>query len=99
MPEARDPGGPGAANGRIGFAWRVLDEFATPTAYRGGMARPSLYLTLLRRNLAEGHSWLEASERALTGVAQAYDLVRQSVLGPPALPEGSPDRRDGATAA
>ena len=52
------------------------------------MARPSLYLTLLRRNLAEGHTWVEASERALIGVAQAYDLVRESVIGPPALREG-----------
>lgn len=64
------------------------------------MARPSLYLTLLRRNLAEGHAWVEASERALVGVAQAYDLVRESVIGPPALREaGSPKHGDDVTAA
>lgn len=48
-------------------------------------ARPSLYLGLLQRHLDEGHSWVEASERALIGVAEAYDLVKQSVFGPPAL--------------
>ncbi|EFQ83395.1 hypothetical protein HMPREF0063_11668 [Aeromicrobium marinum DSM 15272] len=47
--------------------------------------RPSLYLALLQRHLADGHDWVEASERALVGVAEAYDLVKQSVLGPPAL--------------
>ncbi|WP_229054700.1 hypothetical protein [Aeromicrobium sp. Leaf350] len=49
------------------------------------MPRPSLYLTLLHRNLGEGHSWVEASDRALSGVAHAYDLVKQAVIGPPAL--------------
>ncbi len=49
------------------------------------MSQPSLYLTLLHRNLGEGHSWVEASDRALAGVSHAYDLVKQAVLGPPAL--------------
>ncbi len=53
------------------------------------MPRPSLYLTLLHRNLGEGLSWVEASDRALSGVAHAYDLVKQAVLGPPALRAGS----------
>lgn len=53
------------------------------------MPRPSLYLTLLHRNLGEGHSWVDASERALSGVAHAYDLVKQAVIGPPALRAGS----------
>lgn len=52
-------------------------------------ARPSLYLTILQRNLAAGMSWVEASDRALVTVAEAYDLVKQSVLGPPALGSGS----------
>jgi hypothetical protein len=54
------------------------------------MPRPSLYLTLLHRNLGEGHSWVEASDRALASVAHAYDLVKQAVIGPPALRSGSP---------
>lgn len=53
------------------------------------MPRPSLYLTLLHRNLGEGLSWVEASDRALSGVAHAYDLVKQAVIGPPALRAGS----------
>ncbi len=52
------------------------------------MPRPSLYLTLLHRNLGEGLSWVEASDRALSGVAHAYDLVKQAVIGPPALRAG-----------
>lgn len=52
------------------------------------MSRPSLYLTLLHRNLGEGLSWVEASDRALSGVAHAYDLVKQAVIGPPALRAG-----------
>ncbi len=53
------------------------------------MPRPSLYLTLLHRNLGEGLSWVEASDRALSGVAHAYDLVKQAVIGPPALRAGN----------
>lgn len=53
------------------------------------MPRPSLYLTLLHRNLGEGLSWVEASDRALSGVAHAYDLVKQAVIGPPALRAGT----------
>ncbi|MEG9224929.1 hypothetical protein [Aeromicrobium sp. Sec7.5] len=53
------------------------------------MPRPSLYLTLLHRNLGEGLSWVEASDRALSGVAHAYDLVKQAVIGPPALRAGA----------
>ncbi|GAA1747812.1 hypothetical protein [Aeromicrobium alkaliterrae] len=58
------------------------------------MPRPSLYLTLLHRNLGEGHSWVDASERALSGVAHAYDLVKQAVIGPPALRAGSSKAAD-----
>ncbi|MFT4299725.1 MAG: hypothetical protein QM597_08845 [Aeromicrobium sp.] len=52
------------------------------------MARRSLYMTLLQRHLSEGEPWTEASEHALSGVAHAYDLIKQAVIGPPALRPG-----------
>lgn len=61
------------------------------------MSRPSLYLTLLHRNLGEGLSWVEASDRALAGVAHAYDLVKQAVIGPPALRAGSTTDADASS--
>ncbi|MFT4187026.1 MAG: hypothetical protein QM621_00425 [Aeromicrobium sp.] len=53
------------------------------------MARQSLYMTLLRRHMDEGKDWHESSERALVGVQQAYDLIKQAVLGPPQLQQQS----------
>lgn len=55
------------------------------------MSRPSLYLTLLQRNLADGMSWVEASDLALSMVAETYLMIKQSVLGPPQLGRGAKD--------
>lgn len=47
--------------------------------------RPPLFLHLLMRKLNEGASFVEASEWALAGVQEAYQLITESVVGPRAL--------------
>jgi hypothetical protein len=47
--------------------------------------RPSLFLHLLMRRLGEGASFAEATDWALEAVQEAYGLIKESVLGAPAI--------------
>lgn len=48
-------------------------------------SRPSLFLHLLMRRLAAGATFNEATDWALEAVQEAYGLIKESVLGAPAI--------------